>query len=115
MTFNPSSPVAGFYRTKLVKGGPWVPVRIWYGPPLDPETGEELDRSPRWQALVNGEEVDGPNEVEWVWVWCSNKGITEAEYRYMLAKKEHAEKFAPELPEASPREKIDLNKLPPLF
>lgn len=111
MTFSPSLPVAGFYRTKLVRGGPWVPVRIWYGPSRDPETGEELDRSPYWQAECNGKEADALE----LWTWVAGREIPEAEYLFMMAKKDYAEKFAPELPEASPREKIDLNKLPPIF
>jgi hypothetical protein len=88
-----------------------VPIRIWLGAPLDPLTGEELDRSPRWQAERNGHQVD----VDAVWPFCSADHIDEAEYRYMLATHEWAVENAPNSPEASPRTKIDLNKQPPLF
>jgi hypothetical protein len=33
-------PEAGWYRTRLVKGGPFVPVRIFVEREIDPETGE---------------------------------------------------------------------------
>ena len=38
------NPTAGYYRTRLRSGGVQVGVYIWFGPPFDPETGEELDR-----------------------------------------------------------------------
>lgn len=37
---NHGEPQCGFYKTRLVKGGPWVPVRIWCEQEIDPETGE---------------------------------------------------------------------------
>lgn len=51
-------------------------ILIWFGPPLDPETGEELDRSPRWQALRDGAEI----QVEEVWPLVRGREITETEY-----------------------------------
>lgn len=108
---HPDEPQAGFYRGRLVKGGPWVPIRIWFGAPLDPLTGEELDRSHRWQAERNGEFV----EVDAVWPFCAADAINEAEYRYLLATNQWAAEHAPDAPEAAPRQKIDLNRLPTLF
>lgn len=43
-----------FYRARLVKGGPYVGVKVWHGQPL--VGGELLDRSPRWQCLVGAED-----------------------------------------------------------
>jgi hypothetical protein len=106
-----SNIVAGFYKRRLVRGGPWVPVRLWYGPPNDPVTGEELDRSHRWQALVNGEEAD-PDET---WIGCCGNPIDAQEYGYLLAMKNFATNHAPELPEASPRQPINLGSMKPLF
>jgi len=51
-------------------------VAIWFGPPNDPLTGEELDRSPRWQALINGREID-PSEV---WPYVHGREITPEDY-----------------------------------
>lgn len=87
-----SEPEAGFFRFRLgastVKGA----VRIWHGPPHDPVTGEELDRSHRWQATFNGEPVD----FDRVWPACATDPLSEEEYRYMLARQDWARKHAPD-------------------
>lgn len=101
--FDPDVPVAGFYRTRLVKGGMMVGVRIWYGAPLDPVTGEELDRSHRWQALVN----DGAIDLERVWPGCADDPISEADYRGYCARQRWGEKAAPETAYADPTRKLD--------
>jgi len=42
--------IEGYYLIRLDRARRVsVPVRVWYGPPNDPETGEPLDRSHRWQ------------------------------------------------------------------
>lgn len=104
----PGQPIAGFYKSKLVRGGPWVAVRIWFGPPADPITGEELDRSHRWQAEIDGKLA---RQVWDAWPYCAGQPIDEAEYRYLTAMKRHAVTYEPEMPEASPRRPVDFNKL----
>lgn len=52
-----SLPEAGYFRTRLVKGGRIVAMRIWFDHPTDPESGDRLDRSPRWWVQVNGGEI----------------------------------------------------------
>jgi hypothetical protein len=37
-------PQCGFYRMRMVRGGPWVPVRIYVDRTIDPETGELTSR-----------------------------------------------------------------------
>lgn len=104
-------PVAGFYRRRLVKNGPWVAVLIVHGRPRDPVTGEELDRSPRWQAWLDGKEVD----VFQVWPECSGAPIDKAEYLHLRNVSDWAREHAPYAPEAQPRQSINHNKLPPIF
>src|ERR1700743_375852 len=104
-------PEAGYYKRKFGKGGVWIPVRWWLGPPHDPLTGEVMDRSPRWQATVNGKQAD-PYET---WISCAGHPITEAEYNYMMGVAKWAAEHAPDAPEAKPGEKVDLNKRRPLF
>lgn len=41
--FHDGLPECGYFRTRLVKGGPWVPARIWIRREIDPETGELTD------------------------------------------------------------------------
>lgn len=50
-------PECGWYKTKLVKGGPWVAVRIFIDRYVDDETGELV--SPEiYRAVVGGESRD---------------------------------------------------------
>lgn len=46
-------PECGWYRTRLVKGGPWVPVEIKVERRIDPETGE-LAGPERLIAIADG-------------------------------------------------------------
>lgn len=96
-------PVSGYYGVILVRGGPVVGARLWYGLPLDPVTGEELDRSPRWMALRNGHEC----ELEDLWPWCAGKQITKAQYDHLLAVHYWAAEHSPSSPEANPTKAID--------
>lgn len=86
-----SEPVAGFYRGKLrsrsIVGG----IRIWFGPPHDPVTGEELDRSHRWQAEFDGQYV----EFDDVWPVCADEPISEQRYREFVGRREWARTNAP--------------------
>jgi len=75
--FDPDVPSAGFYRYRLRRGGPFVALRYWLGPPLDPETGEEMDRSPRWQCRLNGTELV---PVERYWPQCARDPIDQREH-----------------------------------
>lgn len=110
---HPSQPVEGYYQTRLVAGGPWCPVKIWYGLPADPVTGELLDRSPRWQALFLGEMFEG--NVFGLWCRCAGSPISKAEYDYQVAMHRHAVEHEPDMPEAAPKTRIDHHKMPPIF
>ena len=98
-----SQPVAGFFRfkprSKAVVGG----VRIWFGPPHDPVTGEEMDRSYRWQAEFDGD----PVEFDDVWPGCTGEPITEREYREFVARREWARTNAPNSAFANPKRRYD--------
>lgn len=110
--FNGDSLEAGYYRTRLAKGARFVGVRIWYGPPADPETGEILDRSWRWQCEVEGEEFP----LDRVWPYCSRYPSDEAEYRHLTALKAWGVEHMPDSPEANPyRKATDLLSEPSLF
>lgn len=84
-----SQPVAGFFRFKLGGGSVAGGVRIWFGPPHDPVTGEELDRSWRWQAHFNGEPVD----FDRVWPACTGEPITQIDYSRLCARTEWARRI----------------------
>ena len=98
-----SEPAAGYFRYRLGQDQPRGGVRIWHGPPLDPVTGEELDRSHRWQAEFNGEPID----FNRVWPACIGEPITEADYRHYCARTEWAREHAPNSAYAERHRKID--------
>lgn len=87
-----SEPVAGFYRHRLRAGSVIGGVKIWFGAPHDPVTGEEMDRSHRWQALFDDEYV----EFDRVWPACTGDQITEQQYRDLVARREWARQHAPD-------------------
>lgn len=99
-----TAPVAGFYRTKLRSGGALVGVHIWFGPPHDPLTGEEMDRSHRWQAHINGDYVDFDD----VWPRCAGEPISEGDYRRFCSRSRWAQDHAPNSAYADPMKRIDL-------
>mgnify|MGYP001266213846 CR=1 FL=1 len=61
-------PECGFYRRRLFKDGPFVPVAIW-------------KRDGEFVALVDGKTADASD----IWTWVCDKPITEAEYRKVMA------------------------------
>lgn len=109
-------PIAGHYATRLVRGGPRVPVRIWYGQAI--VGGEEQDRAPGWFVEIDGRTdrvefgEDGyrcrvPLDVEKVWPHCAKEPITEAEYQYLVAHAGWAREHSPDHPKAQPRKPVD--------
>jgi hypothetical protein len=105
------APMPGFYRTRLRSGGVYVGVRIWFGPPLDPDTGEEMDRGHRWQADCNGRYI----EIDRVWPQCGGDPIDDDEYLHLSALQSWGESHAPDSPQAKPYMKIDLLTAPILL
>lgn len=106
--FAVETPTAGHYRYKLVAGGHPVAICIWHGAPLDPVTGEELDRSHRWQATANGDPID----LDRCWPACGREPISPQEADYLTKLSRWARENAPDSPAADPRKKIDLITAP---
>lgn len=102
--FDPSTPVPGFYRMRLGAGQLRIGIRLWYGPPHDPVTGEELDRSWRFQAQADdGEFLD----MERVWPACAKDRISEADFIARQGRTAWAQQAAPESAYADRRHKYD--------
>lgn len=66
-------PKPGFYKRRMVRGGPFVPVEIWLEQEIDPETGE-LTADERLMAVCNGQLCDP------VKVWTYARAISAEEY-----------------------------------
>jgi len=86
-------PIAGFYRMHFGAETVAFGVRVWFGPPLDPVTGEEMDRSWRWQA-----QADDGHLLEWERIWpaCARDPISETDFNARRARRAWARKHAPE-------------------
>ena len=71
----PEEPQCGYYKRRLVRGGPHVPAKIW----LEGETdrkGNLLDDEVM-RCEVNGQYCD-PEEQ---WLWLAGKPISEKDYK----------------------------------
>ena len=66
-------PQPGFYKRRMVRGGPFVPVEIWLEQEIDPETGE-LAADERLVAICNGILRDPLS----IWTYC--RPISASEY-----------------------------------
>lgn len=103
-------PQCGFFKRKLVKGGVMVPARIWLDQWIDEET-DELLCDETLQCEVNGQWADAWDQ----WAWLCGNPISEAEFRYLTARLDHAARYEPADAFADPRKPINLSTLPPLF
>ena len=98
-----SQPEAGYFRYRLRGGAVRGGVRIWFGPPSDPVTGEVMDRSWRWCAEFDGE----PVEFDSVWPDCTGEPITERDYREFVGRREWAKHNAPNSAFANSKRRYD--------
>lgn len=107
----------GWYRMRLVKGGPFVPALIYKPcpfviphPDTDPEEWcTETDSNWRLKAMI------GLNPIDVDRVVFGGKRVTREEYLYRMDVRHWAMTHAPEAPEAHPKTPIDLSARPPLF
>ena len=99
-------PQPGWYKRRLVRGGPWVPARIWLYSEVD-DAGELL--APEiLQAECNGAWAD-PDDL---WSYVAANPITEAEFKFLSATIEWTQTNAPQEPMANPRQAVDWTAVP---
>lgn len=104
------------FAVRLTKSGPRCPLKVWYGTPSDPVTGEPLDRSPRWHCELSGVLIEPEALLMLVGDVAYVKGeeVDAVEFKYLCDVAAWAAKN-PDAPEHDPRRAIDLNQLPPVF
>ena len=107
--YDPDEPVAGCYRVRLVRDGPPCGLLIWFGAPVDPETGELLDRSPIWMARLNN---NVPVEAARYWPQCAREPISYSEYRHIVRRSATTD---PSDPYFDPMKPVDFSTAPPPF
>lgn len=92
-------PEAGWYKRKMVKGGPWVPARIFVERDIDPETGD-LTSPERLVADIDGKRDDPARH------WTHLIPISRDEYQRLL----YRQSVTPQMAESN--KPIDLTKEP---
>lgn len=100
------TPECGWFKRRMVKGGPFVPARIWMYQPTD-ESGE-LVGDEVMNCEVNGKWADADQQ----WSWLCGNPITEQEFLYLTASLKWAEDHAPHEPMANIHQRIDWLKVP---
>lgn len=77
------APQAGFYRARAAKGGPFLPVAIWF------------DKSGIPVCLFGGNGSSDPAEISKVWTWACRYPVSEQAYRDAVAGKAWPDEHAP--------------------
>lgn len=113
MTFDADAFEEGTFAHRR-RGHVDLAVVVWFGPPVDVEgESDVLDRAPRWQVALDGKVLDDERVTDAVAtlaeVWPQAKAvpISEDEYQFLLARREHAREHAPHSPFAHRRGRID--------
>lgn len=99
----PDEPQCGFYRRRLVRGGPLVAAKIWRVPEVDPITSE-LTGNDLLRCEVDGKARD-PN-IEWSRLFSNP--ITRKDFGYEEADAAHAKAYRPNDPKSQPNKPINL-------
>lgn len=71
-------PKPGYYRMRMARGGPWIPVEIWIEQEIDPDS-RELAAPERIRATRGGDECP----VSFVWARC--RPISVEDYQALLS------------------------------
>lgn len=104
-------PQCGFYQRRLVKGGVFVPARIWREPALDPVTGE-----PTGEDILRCELGEEPRDPVLEWDRLAKNPISREKYQFEMADRTWARQYAPGDPKANPTKPVDFGNLkPPVF
>jgi len=103
----PEMPQSGYFQRKLVRGGPFVPARIWREPHIDAETGQPSGMDVL-RCEVGGKVRDPFAE----WTRLSMTPIKKSDFEFGKADAAHAKKWRPDSPAANPGKPIDLLSQP---
>jgi len=96
----PLTPQCGWYKRRLVRGGPFVPARVY------------LDEAGELRCEVNGADRDPQTQ----WRKLASAPIAKSEFDYMMARMAWAMWHKNDDPAANPRKAVDWRNLePPRF
>ena len=80
-------PQCGFFKARMVRGGPFVGVAIWLEQDIDPETGE-LTAPEEMRAMMNGRMTDP------IRAWNFARPISREEYDALTGIRDRVEEMA---------------------
>ncbi len=110
-----------YFAVQLAKGATAVPLKVWFGHPIDPDTGETLTERPAiWRTCLDGDDINAYTCPNVFWTdkpgpaAIKGKEIDADEYEFLLRRNAHARTYVPTAPEANPRKTIKLTELPPI-
>lgn len=96
-------PHCGWYKMRLVKGGPWVPAEIRIEQDIDPDTGD-LAADERFALYVEGIRQDDPEAAHDRMTWLTP--ISQAEFHRLMDMRLRDSRFF------DARQPIDLSAAP---
>lgn len=120
-THNPADlPRAGFFKTRIVRGGPWVGARIYETLCCCTINGGDENVEHKWQDNCDryprprlSAEMDGrPSSVNRVWGVSTE--IEESEYHYLVDSAAWDRENDPDSPYITANKALDINKMKPI-
>ncbi len=103
----PEEPQDGYFKRRLVRGGPWVAARIWREREKDFLTNKHTDFD-----ILHCEVAGKRRNAAQQWEALGRWPITKADFDYLVKHSEWAKQHAPTTASANPDKKIDWNKEP---
>lgn len=115
-----ADPEPGFFKTRLVRNGPWVGARIFLTPCYCTINGgddseehvwdDTCDRfpTPRLSAEINGR----PANMDRVWMFGTD--ITEKEYNFLMDSAKWDRENDPDSPYVTPDKPVNIHKAKPI-
>lgn len=98
----PDEPQDGYYKCRLIRGGPWVPGRIWREPERDFATGRLTGMD-----VVSCEVAGKPRNPRQQWNALARYPISKADYDYLVSVGNWARDHAPNSSEANPGKPVN--------
>lgn len=103
----PDIPQCGWYKRRLVRGGPWVAARIWREPDTDLITNR-----PNGNDILMCEVGADRRDVYSEWMKLCTQPIKESDYLHLAAEAKWAKDHAHDEAEANPTKPRDWNRTP---
>ena len=103
-------PQAGYYKCRLVRGGPWLPAVIWWHTAERGAAGELLGDE-GWRCEIDGDARD-PYKA---WMSVAGRNIAKVEFLRLTKLRAWADKHARNDPYGKPGQAVDLNDAEPIF